>query len=54
MFEKDKKSVVITRDVVWLKKDYHEWKGLSKNVKIKYVIISVLNSIVIIQMILTT
>ena len=54
MFDEDKKSFVITRYVFWSKKDYHEWKGLSKNVKIKYVIISVLNSIVIIQMILTT
>ena len=30
MFDEDKKSIVITRDVVWLKKDYFEWKGLNK------------------------
>ena len=30
MFDEDKKSIVITRDVVWFKNDYFEWKVLNK------------------------
>ena len=44
MFDEDKKSIVITRDVVWLKKDYFEWKGLNKKCEGEYVILSLLNS----------
>ena len=44
MFDEDKKSIVITRYVVWLKNDYFECKGLNKKCEGEYVILSLFNS----------